>query len=589
MRNFFSTYFRGMAAAWLVLAVSLGAVGIAFWKVRESALWRDRARFADEVQATVDELNLRLNRYQELEEMLRRASEVSDEMTESEWRRIAASIDWQRRYPLLMGIGYADAVGETAPVRFIESRIAGIESPDGADLTKIPEWSEAFATARSTGHSATAQGPDLLPYKKNSTIVIFGPVSQKTKGPAPAPAPTSAPAPAPALRGYVLVSFDPDGLLHVPPHSVANEMLHIQPLESPVVVQDEPDFLKTVTIPALGHQWTMRFSPGGGFVQDSRSALPWLVLLGGIAVSFLLFGIVWAQMRLRLREQLYRTELESRIAERTAELQEANRRLEQAVTHEHELGVLKSNFISMVSHELRNPLCIILSSSQILERYRDRISPEKSAAQFAAIQSAVERITSLTEEVLLFGRFEAGRVALTLARVDLPAFCSVVVDEVLSATHQRCAIALRVEGVFGEAECDQKLLRHILSNVLQNAVKYSPPAALVDFTLRAANQWAVFEIKDRGIGIPASEQPRLFTTFHRAGNAAHLPGTGLGLVIVKRCVDAHSGAIEISSAEGLGTLVTIRLPLTPRVAAATELDVPTEAENRSRPAAKLHT
>jgi signal transduction histidine kinase len=276
-------------------------------------------------------------------------------------------------------------------------------------------------------------------------------------------------------------------------------------------------------------------------------------------------------MRLRLREQLYRAELESRIVERTAELQKANLRLEKAVTHEHELGILKSNFISMVSHELRNPLCIILSSSQILERYRDRISPEKSAAQFAAIQSAVERITSLTEEVLLFGRFEAGRVALSLAPVDLPSFCTALVDEVLSATHQRCAIALRVEGRFDEAQCDQKLLRHILSNVLQNAVKFSPPAALIDFALRRADDQAIFEIKDRGIGIPTAEQSRLFTTFYRAGNATHLPGTGLGLVIVKRCVDAHGGSISIASAEGIGSLVTIRLPLNQAAAGENEV------------------
>ncbi|HEY2341836.1 MAG TPA: ATP-binding protein, partial [Chthoniobacteraceae bacterium] len=204
---------------------------------------------------------------------------------------------------------------------------------------------------------------------------------------------------------------------------------------------------------------------------------------------------------------------------------------------------------------------IILSSSQILERYRDRLSPEKRAAQLVAIQQAVTRITSLTEEVLLFGRFEAGRVELRRAPLDLSAFCTAVADEVRCATNEKCPIEVEILGDFSRAELDEKLLRHVLGNLLQNAVKFSPGYGEVRLTVRQEGHEAVFEVIDRGIGIPAADRPRLFSTFHRCANVAHLPGTGLGLVIVKRCVDAHGGKIEIVSAEGEGTTVTVRLPI----------------------------
>jgi signal transduction histidine kinase len=114
-----------------------------------------------------------------------------------------------------------------------------------------------------------------------------------------------------------------------------------------------------------------------------------------------------------------------------------------------------------------------------------------------------------------------------------------------------------LEGAIGS----ESLLRHIFSNLLSNAAKYSPPGSPVEFTVKRDGADAVFTIRDRGIGIPESDQPRIFDAFHRAGNVGELPGSGLGLLITKRCVELHGGSIGFHSEAGSGTTFSVRLPV----------------------------
>jgi signal transduction histidine kinase len=112
-----------------------------------------------------------------------------------------------------------------------------------------------------------------------------------------------------------------------------------------------------------------------------------------------------------------------------------------------------------------------------------------------------------------------------------------------------------------EIQADERLLQHIFTNLLTNAVKYSDPGRPVRFEIGCAGAEIVCVIRDQGIGIPEADREWLFNAFHRGRNVADRPGTGLGLVIVKRCVDLHGGKIKVESKSGEGTAVTVRLPM----------------------------
>lgn len=145
--------------------------------------------------------------------------------------------------------------------------------------------------------------------------------------------------------------------------------------------------------------------------------------------------------------------------------------------------------------------------------------------------------------------------------LQLRTFLGRLVDEVLSATNQRCPIELLLGEMPDEIQADERLLQHIFMNLLTNAVKYSNPGRAVRFEVACAGAEMVCAVCDQGIGIPEADREWLFSPFHRGRNVDDRPGTGLGLVIVKRCVDLHRGRIRLESNPGEGTVVTVTLPI----------------------------
>jgi signal transduction histidine kinase len=145
--------------------------------------------------------------------------------------------------------------------------------------------------------------------------------------------------------------------------------------------------------------------------------------------------------------------------------------------------------------------------------------------------------------------------------MDLLAFCERTVDEVMAASENRCPIELDCAAAPEDFLGDERLLRHILTNLLSNAVKYSEAGSLVTLSLCVEGGRLAFAVRDHGLGIPEADLPRLFNAFQRGRNVAHVPGTGLGLIVVKRCAELHGGEISIQSSLGHGTTATVRLPL----------------------------
>jgi signal transduction histidine kinase len=156
---------------------------------------------------------------------------------------------------------------------------------------------------------------------------------------------------------------------------------------------------------------------------------------------------------------------------------------------------------------------------------------------------------------------EAGKLDYTPAGLDFVSFCGRLVDELQSATGNKCPIHVSAAADVKQAVADERLLQHVFTNLLTNAVKYSPPGSPVHFEVERDVEHAVCRVRDHGLGIPEADMERLFGAFHRGRNAGHVPGTGLGLTIVKRCVELHRGKIKVESAVGRGTTVTVRLPL----------------------------
>ena len=235
-----------------------------------------------------------------------------------------------------------------------------------------------------------------------------------------------------------------------------------------------------------------------------------------------------------------------------------------ALEKEKELSELKSRFWSMVAHEFRSPMTSILSTAQLLEHHSHELPEERRREYLYMIQQSIRSMDQLLNDVLTIGQVEGGSLRFNPAPLDLGPFCQDLVEEIqfsAGLTHQ---IIFNYEGGCHTASLDKRLLRHILINLLTNAIKYSPRGS-VDFSLSCLDEEVVFQIRDRGIGIPSEDQRHLFEPFQRAGNVGNIPGTGLGLTMVKKCLDLHYGQIEIESEVGVGTTVTIKLFLASQV------------------------
>jgi signal transduction histidine kinase len=292
-----------------------------------------------------------------------------------------------------------------------------------------------------------------------------------------------------------------------------------------------------------------------------RKAPPWwdsrqTVTILGIGTALALATAAWIIL---LRRQ---------VARQTAQLRASGQQLQHALEKEKQLHQLKTNFVSMVTHEIRTPLANILSSSEILQRYLDQLNPQEREEQLVSIHQAVDRMTDLLEDVLFFSRAEAGRIAFHGETFDLEAFCRQMAEETAAAARTRNPIRIEMAGVAAPAFGDTTLLRHIMANLMGNAVKYSAAGAPVALEVTRQGNDAVLRVRDQGIGVAEEDFKQLFVPFFRGQNAAAVQGTGLGLLIVRHCVERHGGRIDITSAENVGTTVTVRLPVFAKPSAA---------------------
>lgn len=234
----------------------------------------------------------------------------------------------------------------------------------------------------------------------------------------------------------------------------------------------------------------------------------------------------------------------------------------QALDKERQFNELQSRFVSMISHEFKTPLSTILSSVEILQNYSDQLSVDKKLAHGKRIEKAVSVMNYLLEDILFIGRIKEKEMELRPLWIDPIEFCAGLVEETLWNDKSDHPIKFVVSGNCSKALIDPDFLKHILDNLLNNAIKFSDSGSKIIFTVDCTSTNLTFVISDEGIGIPAEDLPRVFDPFFRAKNHSTVPGTGLGLNIVKRAVELLNGSIAIKSEPGKGTQVSITIPLT---------------------------
>jgi signal transduction histidine kinase len=230
---------------------------------------------------------------------------------------------------------------------------------------------------------------------------------------------------------------------------------------------------------------------------------------------------------------------------------------------------LRDEVLGAVSHDLKGPLSTIKGTAQVLQRRVSvgNLSSERLLEAAQRIDAAATRMISWVEELLDVVQIEAGRTLnLRLGQVDLVELTAQAVADHQQATPDHTIVLgsapSRLVGWFDAAR-----LRRVLDNLLSNAVKYSPGGEPITLRVRRTEDdggaWAVLEVEDQGVGIPAADQPHVFERFHRARNVGRVVGTGIGLAGARQIVEQHGGRIDLKSQEGQGSTFSVCLPLPP--------------------------
>lgn len=256
-------------------------------------------------------------------------------------------------------------------------------------------------------------------------------------------------------------------------------------------------------------------------------------------------------------------ELEEKVKQRTFELYEANKELTRALEKEREINELKSRIVLNVSHGFKTPLTSILSSAQLLQIYAEKDHPfkQKITKHAFKIEHSVRALNNLLTSVLFFGKADENKLEFKPKKIFSGAFIKELLDTVKAGIDNDVKIKSDIGEMPKTITSDPELLYQVFENLLSNAVKYSKDGKEVEFKIAYNDKKLQAIVSDKGIGIPKSEQSKLFERFFRAGNVGIIEGSGLGLSIVKKCLDVLQGEITFESEVNKGTTFQITIPV----------------------------
>lgn len=594
------TALRQTHLAFGVLVLGLISTGFA-WNYTSQAVEREaQIKFDHQVEDTKNLLNNRLQVYIDTLQATKGLFAASEDVSRTEWKAFVESLNLQKRYPGINGLGFIRYVPQAEKARYerqvrqdtrIELSYAdfaikppgnrsayfvidyiepfGINHPAfGLDIGHEPIRRAAVEQAESTGQPTATKILYLVqdPQKKPGFLILL-PVYRKGMSLFTVVKRRS------ALLGFVYAPFRAKDLIQEALASETNQKFDLEVYSDQQQLYDRNDTIyaadKTLnplqrrieTLDVAGQTWNLYFAKLPDFNSKVETSLAFLTLTLGILVSLFLFGITW-----------FLTSSRSRAIRDSNESRRVAAEISKVLAKEKELGELKSGFVTMDSHEFRTPLATILSSTELLEHYSHKWAEERKITHLRRIQVAVKHMTELLNDVLLIGKAEAGKLEFEPTPLNLVQFCRGLVEDIQVSTDNHI-VAFCSQGQCTNTCMDEKLLRHILVNLLSNAIKYSPQGGTVHFDLVCNQEVVTFQVRDQGIGVPVADQAQLFAPFHRASNVGTISGTGLGLAIVKKSVDLHSGKLTVESEVGVGTTFIVTIPLIEHV-----LTVPCEIQ-----------
>src|SRR5690606_6216420 len=255
-------------------------------------------------------------------------------------------------------------------------------------------------------------------------------------------------------------------------------------------------------------------------------------------------------------------ELEETVRERTkdliklvSELEKAKAEVSNSLEKEKELNQLKSRFVSMASHEFRTPLSSVQLSASLIDKYIQKPDFQAVNKHTARIRAAVELLNNILNDFLSLEKLEAGKVVVNKAMINVVHLGEEIVEDMQMICKKNQHIVYQHTGSEAEFMLDAHLLKSSIINLISNAIKYSGEDTFIEFSTAISEDACTVIVKDNGIGIPDEDQVNLFEPFFRAHNTGNIPGTGLGLNIVKRYISLMEGELEYWSALNKGTMV----------------------------------
>jgi len=260
----------------------------------------------------------------------------------------------------------------------------------------------------------------------------------------------------------------------------------------------------------------------------------------------------------------YTEELEKIVRERTEDLHRVVEKLEnardnvsQSLQKEKELNQLKSQFVSMASHEFRTPLGSIQLSASLINKYAEKKDLDGIYKHTAKIRNSVDLLTNILNDFLSLDRLEGGKITAHHKDFNLVKFSEEIIEEMQPMAKQNQHIVYQHTGSSGMVNLDPHLLKNAITNLISNAIKYSGENTFIEFSTYITDDQCIIEVRDNGIGIPEADQKHLLEPFFRANNTGKIPGTGLGLNIVMQYAHLMNGEITWKSKLDEGTVFTL--------------------------------